>query len=793
MYAIPFLGFSVDVVSFFIFAPLFVFFLTYIVNSSLFEHCKLLLTYLNKINKPSYSILTKERTNNINLNFINRIYNNNSDLEEKIIVISISILLSIIPIFIQFYLLARFLDYQDMAISLYHLIMVFSTYLISAYYWLRTSNPEYIVGYEKMFSRLLFRLRNKIYYKKKSPTLCIACRSLAMSLITISLFYFLTIQIHPSIFEIINSSNNINPIPHFDYSKENILLSDKNNLKLLDIKSIIIQNYPDFVFNIIGLVSISIFCRNITSILITTVMLFITLEIPVILYFLDILVSYNCVKSYLENFEIVYFIFILSIITLKSEKIRLLLHHAESFKTLGSIKHKFPIKDFSGIKLWSFIEISTTNMFLVTSVILITLLSAPLFLEKFYSEKITFIKNIYPNINVSEKQIFELSKSAQLFEINNSDTIEFTKNIQTLNKCVSLSHDICHFIEPFIINKRNLRFSDFTDSRVYQVRISNSDLSYSNFYNAHLDGSKIEDSKLIHTNFAYAKLHGSNLVNVILNNSKMKYTDISSTKITDSQLKNLNMCYISLKNSNINKNIISCSEHNKDKHCNCNVDASDLSPSIFKNNRISDIKVDFLNHETKITPTIILINNKSIDSNKYREMEFHTTDNENLKYIYNYDSDIKIIYPPEYGPSDKKFQKIDYKKLIQDQSIAEINSTFYGKFLKKNEYINPEHHPFILSILSDMLKDGIEYKSNEINNKLLCTEKMEVRLINRLVTKLYQKSEHNMSKNEFIENYKKYIYNSSFLEPRKVKLIINNLKINDTQKENEKICHENKS
>ncbi len=181
VYSVPFLGFSVDIVNFFIFAPIFLVFIHYNLLSTLVIHCKLLIEFKNYYSKFSGSIgVKKPYKYNASLfsDFINRIYNDDNKIESSLIHINCAILFCIAPLLTQLYILSRFSDYQSMVITTLHtLVTIFTCYLCLCY-WQRVSNADFLKDECESNQNLLQKIINSSYYNinnERSDSDCASC------------------------------------------------------------------------------------------------------------------------------------------------------------------------------------------------------------------------------------------------------------------------------------------------------------------------------------------------------------------------------------------------------------------------------------------------------------------------------------------------------------------------------------------------------------------------------------------------------------------------------------------
>ncbi|MCM0148030.1 pentapeptide repeat-containing protein [Photobacterium galatheae] len=564
-------------------------------------------------------------------------------------------------------------------------------------------------------------------------------------------------------------------IKHYDFTiNDTIKIYSTINLK--NLHTIINPNYSMFIINLISVISISIVYRRLHSTTIALIILFAFIEFIFFLKRDDIISNVNTIIHHINNMGYIYLIIIASSIAYKSKFIRLTIYKLLYKKTYNYRKTKLSEICFSGIELWNFIEISMILTLIICSFFLFMILITLLTFGKFHSTHLSFINDIYPRIDVSDKQVFELSKSSNLFEINNLDSYEFTQSIKTLRGCVSYSNETCHYIDPIKIKNRNLLFANFSMSKMYQVEITNSDLRFSNFYKSHLEGSKIHFSNLSSSNFTLAFLQGSEFLQVIWDNSKLMYTNLSESGIYASSLIDVNMCHVSLNYSSIRENKISCSsEQNIDKNCNCNISISNFSPLIIIDNKISNLSINFLDNKNKSNPIILFRNNKKIDGPENSAVEFNMRMGFNSGLIYITESDYKITTADSENLNN--FQKKLESKLIPFTETSS-NETFSSL---KEKYINhihnnfnhnspPQTHLYIIMILSSVLYNSLSH--NEIRYNLIGAES---ELIQLLFCKFYKSSNKTFETEQIINYYKQIINNNRHLEQNKKDLLIENI------------------
>ncbi|GAM71802.1 hypothetical protein JCM19236_1427 [Vibrio sp. JCM 19236] len=212
-------------------------------------------------------------------------------------------------------------------------------------------------------------------------------------------------------------------------------------------------------------------------------------------------------------------------------------------------------------------------------------------------ENFKFINSIYPRLDVSEKQIFNLSKSSQLFEIGSKESDHYLKHTIGFIECASYTSDICHYIEPITISNRNLLFANFFSSSLYKIRVISSNLNHSEFLRAHLHGAYFKDSTLKGSRLSQAVLRGSTFENTNLSGSRLHWTDFSNSSINNSNFSNLNICNTSLIDTTFYGGELSCNEvkskYNQNKLCQCNLNDFEISSLYISQAKISGITVDF--------------------------------------------------------------------------------------------------------------------------------------------------------------------------------------------------------
>lgn len=570
IYSVPFLGFSVNTFYFFIFAPLFIFIFNYNALSSLLHHGNL----IRKAKYKSKQSYRKNRINEdfditfLNSNFINKLYDDGKSSEKSLIHVNLAFLLSIIPIFIQIFLLIRFLDYQSLSMSIYHYLMLIFTCYLSVIFWQRISIKSQIGNKYRSLRKLLTYLLVKVYFKMVNRASLIWI--LSRPIINIIIFIILT----------------------------SYFIGDDHT-----ISRVLKDNYHWALIST-SIVSISLVTRTLSlSIIFTSVFSLFLVE------FYD----------YGENnisIEIICFIFVFSALLFKLDDVRTYLIglvYRKDSKLTGDKKTNFHF-----LEGWHFIEFVIPIIAIWTSTLQIIILVLLLTVGKFDVEKdnttlyglinskLDFINSLYPYIDVSERQIFNLSKSSQLFELSNYESDMHHKNIIDFKDCASYTNDICHYIEPITISNRNLIFAKFFKSSMYQIRLKNSNLNHSDFRYAHLHGAKIVNSTLKGVNFGLSELKGSTFEKSNLDRSNLSQADFSNSSISDSLFTNLTICHTSFINTSFYGSEIYCDSNkvNENNQCNCNLKDYDVSSLFISKSYVSNINIDFYGDDK--TPIIYL-------------------------------------------------------------------------------------------------------------------------------------------------------------------------------------------
>ncbi|SDH48634.1 Uncharacterized protein YjbI, contains pentapeptide repeats [Vibrio xiamenensis] len=675
MYAVPFLGFSVDVVGFFIFSPIFLIIFNYHVSSSLVHHSKSLMYIyeLAKI-KGRKGTLSHE----VKENFVNFVFSSSRD--DKILVYAnMSFLLSFFPIFIQFFLMIRFLDYQSVMISSYHFLCIILSCYISICYWQRLSCKEFLNerfdSHWVLIRYLYFKLIKECGYKvngKKNT------KSIVINFMISMIIFIIVSSVFGHLYDYIEHEKQLisgatdTPSMNFDF---NFITT-------------FIESFSDWLILLFVLISFSILIENM-----------IQRCFWIFFYFLSILIlSMLEFKHFFTPYNVLFLLlfFILSMCNFKN-KFKLLRIQENYNKTRSS-------------RWWYFFEfyytlsVSLLSLFSLISLILLLFLAKNLEQLKVFGEhnqsnffKNIFVltKNMFPHLEVEEEQIFDLSKSAQLFELSNTNASDYDFNMNTFRKCVSYSDDICHFIKPMFINNRNLLFSNFKNSIMYQVRVRNSDLSYSDFSQSHLEGAKFDDSIMHAINLSQSMLEGSTFDNVQLSYSKIKYSDIQKSSFLNVSLDKLNICNVSFSNASFRNSSISCNkisdEINKEEYCNCNLSSYDLNAMFLSNTTFNDIHI-----------------------------ENHTRSDDKSFIYFNNINPINFIDHDGGKSNDEEFTTIVYNVYCKDEQIRSDSNGFkfinlYGRYCGENDDTNDSNHER-KKIVGENIKD-ISETIESINNQ----------------------------------------------------------------------------
>ena len=273
-YAIPFLGFSINVVNFFVLAPIILLLIHYNLLSTLLIHCKKLVRYEKNKSEHHSSHLNNSTDNKKNddifSDFINRIYNNTNESERKYIHINCAILFSIFPILTQLYILIKFISYQSISISFMHLLIIILSCNISIFYWQRISNKKYLINVYNSSKHLLIRLILDIYLTNihKTKRLPLKLYTLMVKAKILSRHNYIFLTTFSFIIPLI-----IKSIILYSILWASITIYPPDNYNFKNIISTYIINFDRWAMSVICLSSIIIICRGYKSTLAAAIIL----------------------------------------------------------------------------------------------------------------------------------------------------------------------------------------------------------------------------------------------------------------------------------------------------------------------------------------------------------------------------------------------------------------------------------------------------------------------------------------------------------------------------------------
>ena len=367
---------------------------------------------------------------------------------------------------------------------------------------------------------------------------------------------------------------------------------------------------------------------------------------------------------------------------------------------------------FSQLQFWRFIEISVAFSVYLSSIIIFSILIILFSFGKIENDKFSFINNIYPKLNISQKQLFNLSKSSELFEFTPSQFNDYQEHEEIIRSCSGIDKQLCQIIEPIVIDNRNLLFSNFSGVKAYRIKIKNTDLRYSNFNYAQLQGADISKSDLSWSNFRFTILQGADIYNSALNNVIIRETNLSLSSISSSSFKDIQICDSDLSQSYIYNNYLTCNskpDYRPNLNCTCEVSDFYMNGAILSNNKNMGLNINLI---PETSHPVLTLKNNSIDvENLLIDSGDVTKNNERLPVVIISNKNI----------TEKKSNYFEFNK----NNKPELNEKLIHDYVKEVVCIKNKPEDFYPLLYAQVDYLTLEYFISKSNNKDINVDQKE--------------------------------------------------------------------